>query len=116
MTTTGDGIITALQVLSSLRRSGRSLHDLKKMMSKRPQVLINIRAHTQFNLQDYPDIQHIVMKVEQSLAQRGRVLLRASGTEPLVRVMVEADDAQTAQSAAESIAAVVRALVSGSKN
>ena len=88
-TTTGDGIIAALQVVAEMQNTGLSLHDLKSGMQKYPQVLINIRTAQKVDLATHEGIQVAVHSVEQALGKDGRVLLRASGTEPLIRVMVE---------------------------
>ncbi|MEY4720000.1 MAG: phosphoglucosamine mutase [Pseudomonadota bacterium] len=88
-TTTGDGIVAALQVLAEMRRTGKSLHELKSGMKKYPQVLINIRTEIKVNLEGNEVIKKAVETVEKKLGDKGRVLLRASGTEPLIRVMVE---------------------------
>ncbi|HYF97669.1 MAG TPA: phosphoglucosamine mutase [Coxiellaceae bacterium] len=107
LTTTGDGIITALQVLSSMQFAGRDLHSLKKIMTKRPQVLINVPIKSRVNLGEYPQIQQEVAATEKKLARRGRVLLRSSGTEPLIRVMVEADEEILARQSAQALAEIV---------
>ncbi len=91
-TTTGDGIVAALQVLAEIHKSGKSLHELKSEMSKYPQVLLNVKVSKKVNLDDNPAIQKAVKLVEKALGDQGRVLLRASGTEPLIRVMVEGSD------------------------
>jgi len=109
-TTTGDGTVTALQVLSAMVESGQSLAQLAAGMSKFPQVLINVRiAGSAKPLLEQAAIKAEVRAVEQELGARGRVLLRASGTEPLIRVMVEADEAPLTQHMAERIAERVRA-------
>ena len=112
LTTTGDGIISALQVLRSMLFAEQDLHSLKKVMTKRPQVLINIPMKTRINLAEYPALQAELAAIEKKLGASGRILLRTSGTEPLVRVMVEADELHQAQTTAETLAAVVRRLVS----
>ncbi|MDQ5769430.1 phosphoglucosamine mutase [Thiothrix subterranea] len=107
--TTGDGIIAALQVLRAMRMTGKSLRDLKSVMTKYPQTLINVPTKHKINLNESVAIQDAVRQVEQQLGSRGRVLLRASGTEPLIRVMVEGEDpGETAELAAQ-IASAVRA-------
>ncbi|WP_411727349.1 phosphoglucosamine mutase [Methyloglobulus sp.] len=88
-TTTGDGIIAALQVMAEMQNSGKNLHELKSGMTKYPQVLINIKTKTKLDLDGNEAIQNAVKEVEKKLGNTGRVLLRASGTEPLIRVMVE---------------------------
>jgi phosphoglucosamine mutase len=105
---TGDGIIAALQVLKAMRASGKTLHELKRFMTKFPQTLINVPTRQKVNLDESLEIQAAVQQVEQVLGSRGRVLLRASGTEPLIRVMVEGEDTQETQSLAELIAEAVR--------
>jgi phosphoglucosamine mutase len=107
--TTGDGIIAALQVLRAMHDSGKPLHDLKKVMSKYPQTLINVPTRQKIKLDESAPIQEAVRQVEQQLGERGRVLLRASGTEPLIRVMVEGEDAHETAALAEEIAVAVRA-------
>lgn len=107
--TTGDGIIAALQVLRAMRVSEKPLSALKKVMSKYPQTLINVPTRQKINLDESASIQDAVRQVEQQLGSRGRVLLRASGTEPLIRVMVEGEDAQETAALAEDIASAVRA-------
>jgi phosphoglucosamine mutase len=105
---TGDGIIAALQVLKAMRSTGKTLTELKGFMTKFPQSLINVPTRQKINLDDCADIQIAVQQVEQELGSRGRVLLRASGTEPLIRVMVEGEDSQETQALAELIAEAVR--------
>jgi len=91
-TTTGDGIISALQVLDWLVTKGISLSDACADMSLYPQTMINVPVTKNFNLQSVPAIQDAVRAAESELSGKGRVLLRASGTEPLIRVMVEGED------------------------
>lgn len=110
-TTTGDGIISALQVLSAMLQSGKSLHDLKAGMSKYPQVLINVSVSGEVDLRR-PAIQEAVRAVESQLGDHGRVLLRPSGTEPVVRVMVEGADAGAVERHARELAGVVRETLS----
>jgi len=108
LTTTGDGIVAAIQVLYAMHTSAQSLHELKKQMQKYPQKLLNIpvsnNAQTVVNL---PQVQHAVKEIESQLGHRGRVLLRASGTEPVVRVMVEGQEVKQVENLAEQLAAVV---------
>jgi len=106
--TTGDAIVAALQVLAAMIGSGRSLAELKAGMSKYPQVLINVRLAQKIDIKTVPAIQKAVALAEEKLADQGRVLLRASGTEPLIRVMVEGADATLVQELAEELAEVVR--------
>tara|TARA_R110000850_G_scaffold161207_5_gene285760 strand:+ start:15430 stop:16761 length:1332 start_codon:yes stop_codon:yes gene_type:complete len=107
LTTTGDGVVAALQVLHAMRDTDTPLNALKKGMQKYPQKMINVRIKQKFNLEDFPAIQQAVVAAESELAERGRVLLRPSGTEPLVRVMVEGEDDQQVATLVKQIAAVV---------
>ena len=105
--TTGDGILTGMQLLAEMKRTGKSLAELASVMTVFPQVLINVRGVDRSRVDSDADVQAAVVEAEADLGDTGRVLLRASGTEPLVRVMVEAADEGTAQSWAERIARVV---------
>lgn len=108
-TGTGDGTVSALQVLSAVCSSGRTLAELSAEMHRFPQVLINVRlARRGADCLQSAAVQGAVSAEERRLGERGRVLLRASGTEPLIRVMVESDDESLSRQAAESIAAAVR--------
>lgn len=105
--TTGDGVLTGLHLVAEMARQGKSLAELASIMKVYPQVLINVRGVDKARVHD-DGVQEIVGGVEAELGDSGRVLLRASGTEPLVRVMVEAADGETAQRYADAIADVVR--------
>jgi phosphoglucosamine mutase len=105
---TGDGIIAGLQVLAALRENGGTLKTLLGGLRLYPQVLINVPLARSFVWQESSAIQAAHRQAEESLAGRGRVLLRPSGTEPLLRVMVEGEDAALVRAAAEEIAAAVR--------
>jgi len=107
--TTGDGLINALQVLSVMKRTGRSLAELAASMQKLPQVLLNVTVERRFDPLSVPAIAGALRKVEQHLGEEGRVVLRASGTEPVIRVMVEGHDEGDIRGCAEDIAAAVRA-------
>ena len=91
-TTTGDGIVAALQVLAEIQYSGKTLHELKLGMQKYPQILKNVRINKKVNIDEVESIQKAVKDVEKKMADKGRVLLRSSGTEPLIRVMVEGEN------------------------
>jgi phosphoglucosamine mutase len=108
-TTTGDALVSALQVLDVMRRTGQSLAQLASGMPRFPQVLINVRVAQRFDPQSEPSVAAVAREVQAGLGDEGRVVLRASGTEPLIRVMVEAREKGTATAAAERIAAAVRA-------
>ncbi|MCP4043347.1 MAG: phosphoglucosamine mutase [Gammaproteobacteria bacterium] len=112
-TTTGDGIVSALQVLAAMRATGKSLQELKNGMTKYPQTLINVRTDKDMDVDQAPRIQEAVQEAESELAGSGRVLLRPSGTEPLIRVMVEGEDKQQVRQVAERIAAVVEEQLAG---
>jgi phosphoglucosamine mutase len=105
--TTGDGILTGLQLMAEMARVGKSLSELASVMTIFPQVLINVPGVDKTKVGKDKEIAALVAEAETELADTGRVLLRASGTEPLVRVMVEAADEGTAQSWAERIARLV---------
>ena len=106
-TGTGDGIVTALQVVSAMRTTGKSLAEMAGVMQLYPQRLINVRVNEKVDLSTQAEIQSAVESAEAAMGERGRVLLRPSGTEPLIRVMVEADDAAMANDHAQAIAKVV---------
>jgi len=105
---TGDGVLTALQVLQILQKTNQSLHEAKQVMQKHPQVLINVPVKNPERFSSMTTIANAVTAAEKKINGSGRVLLRASGTESCVRVMVECDDAHQAHSLAESIAETVR--------
>jgi len=106
-TTTGDGLISALQVLCVMVESGRSLADLTAAMARFPQTLINVKTDGRIDVENSADVQAAIQTARGKLADRGRILVRASGTEPVVRVMVEGQDeaevAHLAEELAESI-------------
>jgi phosphoglucosamine mutase len=106
--TTGDGLVSALQILQTCVRSGRTMAELLSDVTLFPQTLINVQLRPDQKWQDSPLLKPETQKVEAELGQTGRVLIRASGTEPLVRVMVEAQDSAQAQSCAERIAATLQ--------
>ncbi|MEE4245881.1 MAG: phosphoglucosamine mutase [Kangiellaceae bacterium] len=106
--TTGDGIVAGLQVLSVMAKLGVSLSDLKSGMTKFPQTMINVKLPSKHSKpMDSEAVKTAVEEAEKELADRGRVLLRASGTEPLIRVMVEGEDAVLVKHTAETLAEVV---------
>ncbi len=103
-TTTGDGIIAALQIMAEMQDSGKNLHELKSGMQKYPQVLVNVKTNKKINPEQDEVIQKAVKAVEKKLGDTGRVLLRASGTEPLIRVMVEGQQEDLVRNYANQIA------------
>ncbi|MCR5882661.1 phosphoglucosamine mutase [Rhizobacter sp. J219] len=107
--TTGDGIVSALQVLQAVMRGGRSLAELLAPVSLFPQVLINVRLQPGQDWKATPGLADLQAQVQRELGQDGRLLIRPSGTEPLVRVMVEARDAGLAKSCAERLANLLKA-------
>jgi phosphoglucosamine mutase len=111
VTTTGDGIVASLQVLMALKAAGGDLAALRSGMKKFPQVMINVTVSDKVDLADYPEIATAVAAVEQQLGERGRVLLRPSGTEPKVRVMVEGENAEEVQSLCAELAQEVERVL-----
>lgn len=107
--TTGDGVLTALSLLARMATTGQSLADLASVMTRLPQVLVNVAGVDRARLADASGVRAVVVDIERELGDTGRVLLRASGTEPLIRVMVEAPTAEVAQASADRIAEAVRA-------
>jgi phosphoglucosamine mutase len=112
-TTTGDGLITALQVLAVMRRTGRPLSDLAAGMSQFPQVLLNVKVREPVDPNGDPAVRSAVDRVEAELGERGRVVLRASGTEPVIRIMVEGEDRQLVNTLAGRLADSVRGSFGG---
>lgn len=108
LTTTGDGIITALQVLAAMRHQHQSLAEIRSGLTKYPQILLNVKVASLDRGLDVPRIQEEILAVEKDLNNKGRVLLRKSGTEPLIRIMVEGEDAKRVQHHAEHLAAIVK--------
>lgn len=103
-TSTGDGIVSALQILDAMVSNNASLHELKQGMTKMPQTMVNVRMPERCDPLANADVQQAVAATEETLGERGRVLLRMSGTEPLVRVMVEGDDVELVSSLANGLA------------
>lgn len=105
---TGDGLLTALQLMSVMAKSKKSLVDLAQVMKRFPQVLINIDGVDKSKLESSKAIAIAVGDLESKLGSTGRILLRASGTESLVRVMVEAESESAAEEIAQKLASLVR--------
>ncbi|MDG1495863.1 MAG: phosphoglucosamine mutase [Porticoccaceae bacterium] len=116
LNTTGDGIVSALQVLRAVSDSGKSLRELKAGMTKLPQLMINVRLPRKIDISDDAEINGAVADAEKQLAGRGRVLLRPSGTEPLIRVMVEGEDSALVERSAVAIAEIVKQRVAAVKS
>ena len=111
-TTTGDGIVAALQVLDVMVSSGKTLAELRADMVKLPQVMVNVRLDAKVDVMSDTRVVDAVSEAEGQLSGRGRVLLRPSGTEPLIRVMVEGEDFALVESLANQLAGVVASVVS----
>jgi phosphoglucosamine mutase len=110
-TTTGDGIISALEVLRVMQMSGKSLFDLKQSMAMRPQVMINVPVFKVVDLKAHPKVQDEIEKAKAKLGSAGRILVRPSGTEPCVRVMAEGEDETQIRATVESLAGKVEELL-----
>ncbi|HIA07654.1 MAG TPA: phosphoglucosamine mutase [Chromatiaceae bacterium] len=110
-TTTGDGIVSGLQVIAEIVLSGKSLNELKSGMVKYPQTLINVRIQQRVDINAFDSVSAAVIAAEARLGDSGRVLLRPSGTEPLIRVMVEGRDEAQVQAEAQFLANAVREAV-----
>ena len=106
--TSGDGIISALQVLEAICKTGKTLHELKSEMKKYPQTLINVKTNGKLDLENHSDLDKAIKAVNSGLGKNGRVLIRPSGTEPLVRVMVECDDVELANKSAKQLVKVLK--------
>ena len=106
--TTGDGLITALQVLSSLKRSGRKASDLTALMTTYPQLLVNVKVATKEGWEDNEAIKEAIAAGDKELGENGRILVRPSGTEPLIRVMAEGPDQEQLDRICHAIADVVK--------
>jgi phosphoglucosamine mutase len=106
--TSGDAMIAALQVLEVLAKHGKTLSELKSEMQKYPQVLINVKTEEKIELDQHTVLKQTQLEVEKALGDEGRVLIRASGTEPLIRVMVEGKDLDLVQQSAKKLAGILR--------
>jgi phosphoglucosamine mutase len=111
-TTTGDGLVSALQVLAVMKSTGASLAELAAPMRRYPQALLNVKVARRFDPMADPGVAAAAAKVERQFAGRGRIVLRASGTEPVIRVMVEGADADLVKRGARDIVVAVEAAAS----
>jgi phosphoglucosamine mutase len=106
-TTTGDGLVTAIEVTNVMARSGRRLSELRAAIPRYPQVLRNVRVQDRQGIAEAPEVTRAVASAEARLASRGRILVRPSGTEPLIRVMVEAEHQGEAEAVADEVTGVI---------
>jgi phosphoglucosamine mutase len=113
--TTGDGAITCLQVLALMIEKGKRLSELKRVMTRLPQVLVNVKIREKKDFEAMPKVNHVIRTVEAALNGRGRTLVRYSGTEMLARVMLEGEDAQQIDAMAREIADEIRSEVGARK-
>ena len=108
--TSGDGIIAALQVLEVMSKTGKNLNDLKSRFTKYPQVLLNVRTKSKVDLQGESKLTQAVNSIESKLSNTGRILIRESGTEALIRVMVESANYKLAKDSAEEVAEIIKTM------
>lgn len=108
--TTGDGLLTALQLLSVIKETGKPLSELAAQMQRLPQVLVNVRVKDKNTVMNHPKLQQMVAGMEMKLAGEGRVLVRPSGTEPIVRVMAEGPDKEELEKLVQEMADIVKTL------
>jgi phosphoglucosamine mutase len=111
-TTTGDGLVSALQVLAVVKQTGLSLAELTSGLQKLPQVLLNVKVQQRFDPAAVPAVQEAVARIEKRLGSEGRVVLRPSGTEPVIRVMVEGRDEAATRADATELAEVIKSVAS----
>jgi phosphoglucosamine mutase len=111
--TTGDGILSALQVIAVMLREGRPLSELKKIMERYPQKLVNVPIGMRKPIDRVPEIVKLKEAMEQRLGAKGRMVIRPSGTEPVIRVMVEGADREVIEEVAHSMASCIEKHMSG---
>ncbi|HLO27246.1 MAG TPA: phosphoglucosamine mutase [Geobacteraceae bacterium] len=111
--TTGDGLLSALQVLSIMRRHNRTLSELAQVMIPLPQVLVNVRVEGKQDIMTIPEVARLIQEIEHSLKDEGRILIRYSGTEPLLRIMLEGQDKYQITGWAKEIAELVEKKIGG---
>ncbi len=109
--TTCDGVLTALQVLSIMKQKERSLDELAKVMEPLPQVLYNVEVREKRSLSEFPEIEKRIKEIEKTLGQSGRILIRYSGTEPLLRIMVEGEDETKLHRIAQDLVALIKIYI-----
>ena len=106
--TTCDGILTALQILAIMKQKERQLDELAQVMEPLPQVLYNVEVKEKKELSEFPEIEQRIKKIEKSLGNSGRILIRYSGTEPLLRIMIEGEDEKKLHGFAQDLVGLVR--------
>ncbi|MEA3437094.1 MAG: phosphoglucosamine mutase, partial [Thermodesulfobacteriota bacterium] len=106
--TTGDGILSALKLIESMEFESKPLSELKKIMTVFPQALINVTVKSKPEISSLPDVQEAIKSVEKNLGEKGRVLIRYSGTQPVCRVMVEGPTEEETQRYCEQISYIVK--------
>jgi phosphoglucosamine mutase len=109
--TTCDGVLTALQVLAIMKQKERSLDELAKVMEPLPQVLYNVKVKEKKNLSGFPEIEKRIREIEKLLGHSGRILIRYSGTEPLLRIMVEGEDETELHRFAQDLVELVKKYI-----
>ena len=114
LTTTGDGIVSAIQVLEAMVSAKKSLHELKKAVSKIPQKMLNVKTNAETDIASLPDVQEAVSSARAQLGEGGRILIRASGTEPLIRIMVEGNLNEEVERIAGMLAKKIESIVKSS--
>ena len=114
--TTCDGILTALQLLAIMKRKDRQLDELAKVMEPLPQVIYNVEVKEKRELSEFPEIEKRIREIEKSLAHSGRILVRYSGTEPLLRIMVEGEDETKLHRHAQDIVGLVKERIGKEPN
>ncbi len=109
--TTGDGMITALQILAIMQKSGKPLSELAAVMTALPQVLVNVRVRERRNVEELPEVRSLIAEAKSRLAENGRILIRYSGTEPLIRIMLEGQDQAEITAMAHEIARAIQVAI-----
>jgi len=112
---TGDGTLSALQLLAIMQRSGKPLSELAKVMTALPQILCNVRVKERVDLASVPEVSAVIKKCEEQLGKNGRVLIRYSGTEPLLRIMLEGQEQKYIDKLAGDIVTAVETYLGGVK-
>ncbi len=109
--TTGDGIISALQILAIMQKSGKPLSELAAVMTALPQVLVNVRVRERRNVEELPEVRSLIAEAKSRLEENGRILIRYSGTEPLIRIMLEGQDQAEITAMAHEIARAIQVAI-----